>query len=204
MLTANEALIRMGDLVRPNTAGIVSDRLYFDRRASTARSEDEVFARQGGARTPDGISPGQCADLSNPPASLQPSRGAECAQNPFSIVDTSVKDAEALCPALTANPTGPYPGECASFDQLGFRVPLMAVSPFAKAHHVSHTVGDHTSLLAFIEKRFLSWDDAEGRLHLTSRDQHAHTLEDMFDFEGSPSLNTAVGQALPPTSDCTP
>jgi hypothetical protein len=67
-----------------------------------------------------------------------------------------------------------------------------------------HTVGDHTSLLAFIEKRFLSFDDPDERLHLTSRDQHANTLEDMFDFERSPSLNTAVGQASPPASDCTP
>jgi hypothetical protein len=37
-----------------------------------------------------------------------------------------------------------------------------------------------------------------------NRDQHASTLEEMFDFEGSPSLNTAVGQASPPASDCTP
>jgi hypothetical protein len=32
----------------------------------------------------------------------------------------------------------------------------------------------------------------------------ADTLEDMFDFEHSPSLNTGVGIALPPTNDCTP
>ncbi|PYU66026.1 MAG: hypothetical protein DMG49_23090, partial [Acidobacteria bacterium] len=161
-------------------------------------------ARQGHARTPDGISPGQCADLSNPPFSQQAGGGAECAQNPFSTEDTSAKDAELLCPALAANPTGPYPPECASFDQLGFRVPFMAVSPFSKPHYVSHTVGDHTSLLAFIEKRFLSSEDEDGRLYLTKRDQYAHTLEDMFDFEGSPSLNTPVGRALPPASDCTP
>src|SRR5262245_10116771 len=48
--------------------------------------------------------------------------------------------------ALTA--VGPYPDTCASFDQLGFRVPLMVVSPFAKQHYVLHTVADHTSLLA--------------------------------------------------------
>ena len=161
-------------------------------------------ARQGEARTPDGISPGQCADLSNPPFSQQPGAGAECAANPFSATDTSVKDAELLCSALAADPTGPYPEDCASFDQLGFRLPFLAISPFSKAHYVSHTVGDHTSLLAFIEKRFLSLDDEGGRLHLTERDQHAHTLEDMFDFDESPSLNTSVTQALPPANDCTP
>ncbi len=97
-----------------------------------------------------------------------------------------------------------HPVNAPIYDQLGFRVPLMAVSPFAKAQYVSHTVGDHTSLLAFIEKRFLSLDNPDERLHLTNRDLHADTLEDMFDFEGSPSLNTSVGQASPPASDCTP
>ncbi len=166
-------------------------------------------ARQGFARTPDGISPGQCADLSNPPSSLQPGGGAECASNPFSKTDTTVLDAEGLCPAFAKNPTGPYPEECASFDQLGFRVPLLAISPFSKPHYVSHTVGDHTSLLAFIEKRFMSTGDGDGdrddtHAHLTRRDQHANTLEDLFDFDSAPSSNTRVGQALPPTKDCTP
>jgi phospholipase C len=176
-------------------------------------------ARQGQERTPDGISPGQCADLSNPPNSLQPGGGADCSQNLLSKTDTSVIDAGALCPEFSTNPTGPFPDDCASFDQLGVRVPLLAISPFSKPHYVSHTTGDHTSLLAFVEKRFLSFasappennSDNEGddfapvtRLHLTKRDQHAHTLEDMFDFDGSPSLSTPVTVALPPAVDCTP
>jgi phospholipase C len=161
-------------------------------------------AQQSGARTPDGISPGQCADLSNPPLSLLPGGGAECGFNLSGTLDTSVGEAELLCPELITNPTGPYPDGCASYDQLGFRVPLMVVSPFAKPHYVSHTVGDHTSLLAFIEKRFLSLDNPDERLHLTNRDLHANTLEDMFDFTGAPSLTTTVGQALPPATDCTP
>ena len=172
-------------------------------------------APQGHQRTPDGIAPGQCEDLSNVPASLQPGGGAECAANLLSTTDTSVKDAEALCPALTANPAGPYPSHCASFDQLGFRVPFIAVSPFSKQNYVSHTLGDHTSILALIEQRFLSADEEElrdsdrdrddsARPHLTRRDQHADPLLDMFDFESSPSLNTLVISALPPTNDCTP
>ncbi|HEU0239298.1 MAG TPA: alkaline phosphatase family protein [Micromonosporaceae bacterium] len=60
-------------------------------------------------------------------------------------------DAAELCPAFT--PTGPFPAQCASFDQLGVRVPLLAVSPFAKPSYVSHTVTDHTSILALIETR---------------------------------------------------
>ncbi len=178
-------------------------------------------ALQGGQRNPDGISPGQCADLSNPPASLQPGGGAECHANFLSNTDTSVNDAIALCPALGANPTGPYPAECANFDQLGIRVPLIAVSPFSKRHYVSHTVGDHTSLLAFIEKRFMSTgngtedndsdsdrDDHEAKAgshqHLTKRDQFANPLEDLFDFDEAPSLGIALKQAAPPTVDCTP
>ena len=106
-------------------------------------------ARQGGQRTPDGIVPGLCADLSNPPASQQPGGGANCT--------LSLNIEKSFCAAFAANPTGPFPDECASFDQLGFRVPFMAISPFSKPHYVSHTVADHTSLLAFIEKRFLSW-----------------------------------------------
>lgn len=156
-------------------------------------------APQGGARTPDGLFPGQCADLSNPPASQQPGAGADCS--------SSVSEAQSFCPALTQNPTGQYPDSCASFDQLGFRVPLMVVSPFAKPHYVSHTIADHSSLLAFIEERFLNVSPpvgGPGRLHLTLRDQHADALEDLFDFDDAPSLNTAVVAAQPPATDCTP
>jgi phospholipase C len=153
-------------------------------------------APQGHARTPDGIVPGLCADLSNPPASEQPGGGAECT--------LSLNIEKAFCAAFAANPTGPFPDECASFDQLGFRVPFIAVSPFSKPQYVSHTTGDHTSLLGLIEKRFFSLEGVEERPHLTLRDQHADTLEDMFDFNGSPSLNTPVGIAAPPANDCTP
>ena len=166
-------------------------------------------AAQGFSRTPDGIAPGQCADLSNPPASLQPGGGAECSANFLSANDTSVKDAEALCPQLTANPTGPYPEECATFDQLGFRVPFIAVSPFSKPNYVSHTIGDHTSILALIERRFLSSpaqgeSDDSSTQHLTKRDQHADPLLDMFDFANAPSLTTNVTVAQPPAVACMP
>jgi phospholipase C len=183
---------------------------YYDHVASPA-------APQGHARTPDGIFPGQCADLSNVPLSLQPGGGAECSQNLLSTTDTTVIDAGKLCPEFTTNPAGPYPDDCASFDQLGVRVPFLAVSPFSKLHYVSHTIGDHTSILAFIEKRFLSFaasvdEDSDNdnddmiatRLHLTKRDQHAHTLEDMFDFDRAPSSGTPITPVPPPAQDCTP
>ena len=155
-------------------------------------------APQGGLLTPDGIAPGQCEDKSFPPLSEQPGGGAECSVNPFSANDTSVKDAELLCPALAADPTGPYPAQCANFNQLGIRVPFLAVSPFSKQHYVSHTIGSHDSMLAFIERRFLSG------AFLTARDQNASPLEDLFDFNHAPSLATVLTQAPPPTIDCTP
>jgi phospholipase C len=165
-------------------------------------------ARQGGARTPDGIAPGQCADASSLPGSAQPGGGAQCSSNQVSATGTSVATAGELCPTFATNPTGPYPESCASFDQLGFRVPFIAVSPFSRPHYVSHTVSDHTSVLALIEKRFLTdgqaGDDDGTRPHLTGRDGFASTLEDMFDFEHSPSLDTAVGAAAPPVDDCGP
>jgi len=155
-------------------------------------------ARQGHAPNPDGINPGQCADLSNAPASLQPGAGAECT--------ISKGGAIGLCPLLAANPTGPFPAGCANFDQLGFRVPFLAISPFSKPHYVSHSTGDHTSLLALIEKVFMTAEDGDDdtRPHLTKRDQRANTLEDMFDFDRSPSFQTTIGRAAPPAQDCTP
>jgi phospholipase C len=154
-------------------------------------------AVQAGQRNPDGIYPGQCEDLSNPPASEQPGGGTECSWN-YDDGDTSVEDAEELCPALAKDPTGPYPASCRAFDQLGMRVPFLAVSPFSKAKYVSHTVVDHTSILALIEHRFLN------SASLTDRDRYANTAEDMFDFTKSPSLNTPVTEAQPPAQDCTP
>jgi phospholipase C len=84
----------------------------------------------------------------------------------MSTTDTSVKDAELLCPAMTANPTGPYPANCPNFNQLGIRIPFVAISRFSKPHYVSHTIGDHASMLALIEKRFLTTVSGT-RHHLT-------------------------------------
>jgi phospholipase C len=152
-------------------------------------------ASQGGASSPDGIGPGQCKDLTNESLGF----GQNCA---FSGVS-----AQALCPQ--ASPHVRYPRDCANFNQLGFRVPLIAVSPFSKPHYVSHNVGDHTSMLALIEKRFFRIGQEttnSRRSFLTRRDQHADTLENLFDFNHSPSLTTPINTVAPPlpADDCTP
>ena len=66
----------------------------------------------------------------------------------------------------------------AQYDRLGFRVPFIAVSPFAKRHYVSHKVYDHTSILRFIETKF-------NLPALTYRDANAGDLLDLFDFSES-------------------
>jgi phospholipase C len=62
------------------------------------------------------------------------------------------------------------------FDQYGFRVPLLIVSPFAKRHYVSHADADHTSVTRFIEHWL-------GLPALSARDANAWPLLDAFDFE---------------------
>ena len=68
-----------------------------------------------------------------------------------------------------------------AFDRLGFRVPLVVVSPYAKRGYVSHEVYDHSSVLRFIQARF--------RVPaLTSRDANASIPLDFFDFANPPHL----------------
>jgi phospholipase C len=66
-----------------------------------------------------------------------------------------------------------------TFDRLGFRVPVVVVSPFAKKSYVSHNVYDHTSITRFIETVF--------KLPaLTNRDANADPMTDFFDFDAVP------------------
>jgi Phosphoesterase family len=58
---------------------------------------------------------------------------------------------------------------------LGFRVPAIVVSPYAKPGHVSATVYEHCSTLALIERTF-------GLKPMTSRDAAANPFEDALDF----------------------
>ena len=54
-------------------------------------------------------------------------------------------------------------------------MPLLAISPWARPHQVSHVARDHTSILRFIEL-----------LHdlpaLSARDANADAMLDLFDF----------------------
>ncbi len=66
------------------------------------------------------------------------------------------------------------------FTITGFRVPLIVISPFTKAHYVSHTPMDYTAILKFIETRF-------SLPNLTARDASQPDMSrEFFDFQGVP------------------
>jgi phospholipase C len=79
----------------------------------------------------------------------------------------------------------------------GPRLPLLVISPWARANYVSHTVTDQTSILRFIEDTFLS----QQRIGQGSYDAIANSIVDMLDFShGTPQnsplllLNGTTGQ----------
>jgi phospholipase C len=69
-----------------------------------------------------------------------------------------------------------------NFGQAGFRVPAAHISPYIPGNAVDHTVYDHTSILRFIEWRFLGAPasgpgaGSSGRWWLTRRDRRAHPI----------------------------
>jgi len=59
----------------------------------------------------------------------------------------------------------------------GPRLPLLLISPFAKANFVDNTLTDQTSILRFIEDTF-----ALGRIGAKSSDQFAGTFNNMLNL----------------------
>jgi phospholipase C len=76
---------------------------------------------------------------------------------------------DSIAPILES---GDLPG---AFDRYGFRVPLIVVSPWARRGYVSRVVQDHTSVLAFIERK---WNLPA----MTLRDANAQPMTDYFNF----------------------
>lgn len=76
------------------------------------------------------------------------------------------------------------------FDGLGFRVPLLVISPYAKRGYVSHVQYEHGSLLRFIEDRF-------GLARLAASDRRANSPAlDCFNFIQPPRKFTPFGTPL--------
>ena len=85
-------------------------------------------------------------------------------------------------------PTAPIPAATAIAGdvdgRLGFRVPLLVISPFAREGFVSHETLDHTSILRLIEWRW-------GLKPLSVRDATANNLADLLDFQQPPRVAPA-------------
>jgi phospholipase C len=80
-----------------------------------------------------------------------------------------------------------------SYTSLGFRVPMIIVSSYAKPGYISHTEYNIGSVLKFIEQTF-------GLGSLGTTDASANSIADVFDF--TQKLNTFKPAALPPANPC--
>jgi phospholipase C len=91
-------------------------------------------------------------------------------------------------------PTGP--GVINSYEY-GLRVPLIVVSPYAKAAHISHQVNDFGSILKFIEGTFAVSNVAPGASPAYA-DATSDTgdLSDCFDFNQTPLTFQTIPAAL--------
>jgi phospholipase C len=102
----------------------------------------------------------------------------------------------AACPPDSYPPhdTNGNPLTPGTFNQTGFRVPFIVVSPYARAHYASHAVHDHSSITRFIEARF-------GLPAMTGRDANALPPLEMFDFKNPPFMtppSIAATTPVPP------
>ena len=80
-----------------------------------------------------------------------------------------------------------------NYTSLGFRVPIVIISPYAKPGYVSHTQYDFGSILKFVEQTF-------GLGSLGTTDAPANSLADAFDFTQTP--NTFHPAAIPHANSC--
>jgi phospholipase C len=80
-----------------------------------------------------------------------------------------------------------------SYTSLGFRVPMIVISPYAKPHYVSHTDYNIGSILKLIEQNF-------GLGSLGTTDASANSMADVLDFTQRP--NTFKPAPLPRALSC--
>lgn len=79
------------------------------------------------------------------------------------------------------------------FNQSGFRVPMIVISPWVRPSFVSHTTRDSTSILRLIEDTFHATP-------LTLRDANADDMMEFFDFSSGPRLLTPPPLPAQPTN----
>ena len=86
----------------------------------------------------------------------------------------------------------------------GPRLPLLVISPYAKANYVDHTITDQSSITRFIEDNWLNGERIQG-----SFDAIAGPLDNMFDFEAAANttpfiLSESSGQPVNPAQSASP
>ena len=77
-------------------------------------------------------------------------------------------------------------------DELGFRVPLIVISPWAKRGYVSHIHYEFGSILRYTEQRF-------GLQSIGTTDVRAKNLSDCFDYTQTPPPFTPISAKYPPS-----
>jgi len=96
-----------------------------------------------------------------------------------------------------------------NFAQAGFRVPSLVASPYARPGYVDHTVMEHTSVLRFLEWRFLgapaTGTGGDGDTwYFTERDRNAYNLGAALGLsEPDPEVDLDI-EIDEPTPDCAP
>ncbi len=88
------------------------------------------------------------------------------------------------------------------FNQSGFRIPVIVISPWARPNFVSHTTRDYTSILRLIEDAFINPASLPAGTNpwLTLRDQNADNMMEFFDFSAGPQLLNAPTLIPQPTT----
>src|SRR5215470_1500287 len=96
----------------------------------------------------------------------------------------------------------PAGGIGGDFNQTGFRVPMIVISPWARPSFVSHTTRDYTSILRLIEDTFINPANLPAGVNpwLTLRDQNADNMMEFFDFSAGPQLLSAPPLVSQPTT----
>lgn len=94
----------------------------------------------------------------------------------------------------------PVPPAQVNYTSLGFRVPLIVISPYARPKYISKTQYEYGSILKFVEQTF-----GLGSLHTT--DATSNSIADMFDYtqKAVPFVNEPLPTKRPcPSNGITP
>ena len=79
--------------------------------------------------------------------------------------------------------------------EYGFRVPIIVISPYAKAAYVSHQVNDFGSILKFIEETF-SLPQIDPSVGYADSYATTSDLSDFFNFSQTPLVFTPIQAAM--------